>query len=199
MMQAFDDASGESVIKSVRLSEQGALECLSTDGLNLLHLCMASEALRLNPFSVYLKGGKCERVKLLEHLLSKPCNSLVSGVDCYGMTVMHAASLLFTGLTPPRVLTETEIRPKKGMVYLTVEQKVWAIARTQQVRHILQFIQFVQSYFSLLRMIIFGINSTTLSFNPYKFPFIIADDHLINCHLSYSALPFINSSNHFVR
>ena len=139
-MKAFDDASGGSVIKAVRLSEQGALECSSTDGLNLLHLCMASTALQLEPFTMYLTGGKCERVNLLEHLLSKPCTSLVSGVDCYGMTVMHAASLLFTGLTPPRILTDKEMRPKKGVVYLSVEQRLWEIARNQQVRSILYFI-----------------------------------------------------------
>lgn len=133
MMKAFDDVSGESVIKTVRLSEQGALECSSADGLNLLHLCMASAALQLRPFTEYLHRGTCEREALLEHLLSKPCNSLVSGVDCYGMTVMHAASLLFTGLTPRRVFTERGVLPKKGMMYLSVEQKLWDIARIQQV------------------------------------------------------------------
>lgn len=179
MMQAFDDASGESVIKAVRLCEQGALECISTDGLNLLHLCVASEALRLDPFTVYLTGGKCERVALLEHLLSKPCNSLVSGVDCYGMTVMHAASLLFTGLTPPRVLTETEMRPKKGMVYLTAEQKLWDMARTQQVRNVTQYIPFVQSCSSLY--------CTTPSFNPYKFP-ILVDTILLTSLLLRTAI-----------
>jgi hypothetical protein len=133
MMKAFDDVSGESVIKAVRLSEQGALECSSADGLNLLHLCMASGALQLQPFAEYLNPNSCEREALLEHLLSKPCNSLVSGVDCNGMTVMHAASLLFTGLTPRRVFTERGILPKKGMVHLSVERKVWEIARIQQV------------------------------------------------------------------
>ena len=138
-MKAYDDASGESVIKAVRLSEQGALECISTDGLNLLHLCMASGALQLEPFTVYLKGAKCDRVTLLDHLLSKPCSSLVSGIDCYGMTIMHAASLLFTGLTPPKILMEKERRLTKGIVYLTVEQKLWAMARNQQVGTILYF------------------------------------------------------------
>ena len=133
MMKAFDDVSGESVIKAVRLSEQGALGCLSADGLNLLHLCMASGALQLQPFTEYLNTNNCEREVLLEHLLSKPCNSLLSGVDCYGMSVMHAASLLFTGLTPRRVFNEKGKPPKKGMVHLSVEQKLWDIARIQQV------------------------------------------------------------------
>lgn len=133
MDKIFEDALGTSTIRSTRLSEQDLMERVSVDGLNLVQLCMTASALQLEPFKELLCGGKYERIDLIDHLISKSTGSLMTCTDCYGMTVMHAASLLLQGTTPSRILTPEELRSKRVKTYPSVELKLLDTIRGVEV------------------------------------------------------------------
>jgi hypothetical protein len=133
MDKIFEDALGASTIRSTRLSEQDLMERLSSDGLNLVQLCMTAGTLQLDTFKDLLCGGKYERIDLIDHLVSKSTGSLMMCTDCYGMTVMHAASLLLQGMTPSRALTPQELRSKRVKTYSSVELKLLDAIRNVEV------------------------------------------------------------------
>jgi hypothetical protein len=133
MDKIFDDALGASTIQSTRLSEQDLMERVSSDGLNLVQLCMTANTLQLEPFKDLICGGKYERIDLIDHLVSKSSGSLMTCTDCYGMTVMHAASLLLQGITPSRALTPHELRSKRVKTYPSVELKLLDAIRSAEV------------------------------------------------------------------
>jgi hypothetical protein len=133
MDKIFNDALGASTIQSTRLSEQDLMERVSSDGLNLVQLCMTAKSLQLEPFKDLLCGGKYERIDLIDHLVSKSTGSLMNCTDCYGMTVMHAASLLLQGITPSRALTPQELRLKRVKTYPSVELKLLDAIRSAEV------------------------------------------------------------------
>lgn len=133
MDKIFGDALGDSTIRSTRLSEQDLMERVSRDGLNVVQLCMSASTLQLEPFKDLLCGGKYERIELIDHLVSKSTGSLMACTDCYGMTVMHAASLLLQGVTPSRALTPQEMRSKRVKTYPSVELKLLDAIRGAEV------------------------------------------------------------------
>lgn len=133
MDKIFEGALGVSTVRSTRLSEQDLMERVSGDGLNLVQLCMTASTLQLDPFKDLLSGGKYDRIDLIEHLVSRSTGSLMTCTDCYGMTVMHAASLLLQGITPSRALTPQELRSKRVKTYPSVELKLLDAIRDVEV------------------------------------------------------------------
>jgi hypothetical protein len=97
---------------------------------------MSAFTLKLSPFLLLLCGEKYERMELLDHLIKKyvKCFPVMSNVDNTGMTATHAASLLFQGLTPQKVLSPQEMRSKRVKSYSSLELKILDIIISEQVR-----------------------------------------------------------------
>lgn len=125
MNKVFADSLRESNLRSLRLTEHDLLNILTPDKMNLLQLCMTSHILQLESFIPLLSGDKYERMLLAEHLINKVTDkSVFLGVDSRGMSVLHAASLLFQGSTPSRALTAQELRSKRVKTYPSLELKL---------------------------------------------------------------------------
>jgi hypothetical protein len=122
----FEDSLRVTGIQSARLSEEELLQRLPVDCMNILQLCLSTHTLQLNTFHHLISGGKYERMELAQHLINKSTdiNMMLSNRDCWGMTVMHAASLLFQGITPVRELTPQELRSKRVKTYRSLELKL---------------------------------------------------------------------------
>lgn len=137
MREIFDDSLGVTTIRSHRLSEQDLLQNLSDEGMNLVQLCMSARALQLEPFMNLLCGEKIERIALIKYVIAKADADLLSCVDCRGMTVMHASSLLLTGCTATRTLSAAELRSKRIKTYPSPELELLDAIRHKGVRRIL--------------------------------------------------------------
>jgi ankyrin repeat protein len=125
MNNVFEDSLRESNLRSLRLTEHELFNILTPDKMSLLQLCMTSHILQLESFIPLLSGDKYERMLLAEHLINKVNDrNLFLGVDARGMTILHAASLLFQGSTPTRELTAQELRSKRVKTYPSLELKL---------------------------------------------------------------------------
>ena len=136
MREVFDDSLGTTTIRSPRLSEQDLLQNLSDEGMNLVQLCMSARALQLEPFKNLLSGEKLERIALIKHITAKAEVDMLSCIDCRGMTVMHASSLLLLGCTAKRTLSAAELRSKRIKSYPSPELELLDAIRDRGVRHI---------------------------------------------------------------
>lgn len=135
MSEIFDESSGMTSIRSSRLSEQDLIQSLSDEGMNLVQLCMSARALQLGTFKDLLCGEKLERIALINHVMAKADIDMLSCIDCRGMTVMHACSLLLQGSTAKRILTAAELRSKRVKSYPSVELELLDAIREKGVRH----------------------------------------------------------------
>lgn len=119
-----------STISKLRYSVNQLLLVKSDDGLNSLQLCMCAHILKSDAFNLFVKGGKDERVNLVLYLTSK-CKddfnlltSFYSNVDNFGMNVLHSSSLLFTGHSERKTLTDKEKRCKRHHYYESSELEI---------------------------------------------------------------------------
>ena len=113
---------------SIRTARHSALSVFllpADNGMNVLHLALASAQLQDEIFAPFLVGDKDQRLALGVWLASYPpvdaLPQLFRQVDASGFSVLHAAALLLQGLTPVRQLTPAEQRSKRVKYYASLE------------------------------------------------------------------------------
>lgn len=126
----FDDVFGAIVVPPAivnnRMEAADVLCSLSKENLSILQIAMASNSFHDQPFELFARfGTKTFRMELALHIYKTACTHqvadlLLSNVDDFGLTTLHAASLLFAGITPQRVLKPIE-KTKRNRKFASTE------------------------------------------------------------------------------
>lgn len=133
MNAAYAEAVSPSVISKKRLGPAEVLHLTTDTNLNVLQLCfcapiLLAENAQLNNF---IGGNKENRMALALHIIqcaekvaTSPAALLTHQDQGTGLTTLHAASLLFQGMTPQIYLTDREKKAKRVRKFVSNEARL---------------------------------------------------------------------------
>jgi ankyrin repeat protein len=134
LASAFSEALSPSIIRKRRLSPSEILHQCTDGNLNLLKLCFSAPVLladnpQLQPF---LTADKDRRMTLALHIIqtteaanNKDARAVLAHTDpATNFTTLHAAALLFQGMTPQIYLTEREKKAKRVRKFVSNEARL---------------------------------------------------------------------------
>jgi len=133
MAETFSESISPSVIAKKRLTPYDILHSTTDDSLNVLQLCFAAPVLLMDhaPLKMFLSRNKERRMALALHILqlaekldSTPAALIKHADASTGLTSLHAAALLFQGLTPQIYLTDREKRAKRVRKFVSSEARI---------------------------------------------------------------------------
>ena len=133
MTQAFKEAKSPSVISKKRLNPAEILHVCTDANMNILKLCFSAPVLYEDDriLKQFIQKDKTRRMDLALHIIQttekihQTANDLLTHTDeVTNFTTLHAASLLFQGMTPQIFLTEREKRAKRVRKFISNEARL---------------------------------------------------------------------------